>query len=182
MLNRSYAKIKSGGAAIDYAPAVPVVNGSYCVAPTAADYTAAAGGPFYPLANNPPPSDPPQGYHYEPTGWELRPDSSAPSGVYRVYAAVQDPPPLPRRWTRLSLKTALATAQMLDAARQYLASVEVATDYTAWEALTDADYIEEGFGGAEKWNAILDGAAVALGKTRAEIDAFLAAVPTEGGV
>jgi hypothetical protein len=34
--------------------------------------------------------------------------------------------------------------------------------------------------GAEAWNALLDGAAKALGKTRAEIDAFLDAIPTEG--
>jgi hypothetical protein len=71
---------------------------------------------------------------------------------------------------------------MLDAARQFLSATEIATGYTAWEALTDCDYIEEGFGGAEKWNALLDGAAVALGKTREEIDAFLDAIPTEGGM
>ena len=90
-----------------------------------------------------------------------------------------DPPPPPRRWSRLSIKTALAQAEMLAAARAYLSAVEVAAGYTAWEALTDCDYIEEGFGGAEKWNALLDGAASALGKTRAEIDAFLAQIPTE---
>ena len=52
----------------------------------------------------------------------------------------------------------------------------------AWEALSDCDYVEEGFGGSEAWNALLNGAAVALGKTREEIDAFLDAIPTEGGV
>ena len=69
---------------------------------------------------------------------------------------------------------------MLDAARQFLSATEIATGYTAWEALTDCDYIEEGYPDAEKWNALLDGAAVALGKTREEIDAFLDAIPTEG--
>lgn len=54
-----------------------------------------------------------------------------------------------------------------------------AQGYTAREALTDCDYIEEGFGGAEAWSALLDGAADALGKTRSEIDAFLGAIPTE---
>jgi hypothetical protein len=68
---------------------------------------------------------------------------------------------------------------MLDAARQFLSASEVATGYTAWEALTDCDYIEEGYPDATHWAATLDGAAQALGKTRAEIDAFLAAIPTE---
>jgi hypothetical protein len=59
--------------------------------------------------------------------------------------------------------------------------VEIATGYTAWEALTDCDYIEEGYPDATRWAALLDGAAQALGKTRAEIDAFLDAIPAEGG-
>ena len=106
--------------------------------------------------------------------WQVR------NGAIRInWGLVPNPPPPPRRWTRLSIKTALAQAQMLDAARAYLVTKEIATGYTAWEALTDCDYIEEGFGGTEAWNALLDGAAVALGKTRAEIDAFLANIPTE---
>ena len=123
------------------------------------------------------PSDPaPEGEHYERTGEIIRDGD----GYKWVYILVDNPPPPPRRWTRLSIKTALAQAGMLDAARQFLSSTEIATGYTAWEALTDCDYIEEGFGGAEAWNALLDGAAVALGKTREEIDAFLDAIPTEG--
>ena len=121
------------------------------------------------------PVDPPEGKHYERNGEIIR-----DGDCYKwVYILVDNPPPPPRRWTRLSIKTALATAGMLDAARAFLSSTEIATGYTAWEALTDCDYIEEGFGGAEKWNALLDGAAVALGKTREEIDAFLANIPTE---
>ena len=102
------------------------------------------------------------------------------SGYKWVYTLVDNPPAPPRRWSRLSIKTALAQAEMLDAARSYLTANEIATGYTAWEALTDCDYIEEGYGGVEKWNALLDGAAVALSKTREEIDAFLANIPTEG--
>jgi hypothetical protein len=123
------------------------------------------------------PVDPPQGQHYERTD-KIEPNGD--DGYKWVYALVDTPPPPPRRWTRLSIKTALAQAGMLDAARQFLSASEIATGYTAWEALTDCDYIEEGFGGTEKWNALLDGAAQALGKTRAEIDAFLDAIPTEG--
>lgn len=122
------------------------------------------------------PIDPPEGKHYERTD-KIERDGD---GYKWVYTLVANPPPPPRRWTRLSIKTALAQAEMLDAARQFLSSTEIATGYTAWEALTDCDYIEKGFGGAEKWNALLDGAAQALGKTREEIDAFLANIPTEG--
>ena len=68
---------------------------------------------------------------------------------------------------------------MLPAAKAFLSAFEVKPDYTAWEALTDCDYIEEGYGGQEKWNLLLDGAAQALGKTRAEIDAFLAQILQE---
>jgi len=122
------------------------------------------------------PVDPPEGKHYERTD-KIEPNGDGYKWVYRL---VDDPPPPPRRWTRLSIKTALAQAGMLDAARQFLSASEIATGYTAWEALTDCDYIEEGYPTAEAWNALLDGAAVALGKTRAEIDAFLANIPTEG--
>ena len=71
---------------------------------------------------------------------------------------------------------------MLTLALDYLAIVEIAPGYSAEAALTDCDYVEEGFPNAERWNALLDGAATALGKTRAEIDAFLDAIPQEGGV
>lgn len=92
-----------------------------------------------------------------------------------------DPVPAPRRWSRLSIKGALADAHMLPAAKEFLSAFEVKPDYSAWEALTDCDYIEEFYGGDERWNALLNGAAQALGKTRAEIDAFLDAIPQEGG-
>ena len=107
-------------------------------------------------------------------GWEVR------DGAWvRMYTYEDAPPAPPRRWTRLSLKTALAQAGMLAAARALLSATEIADGYTAWEALTDCDYIEEGYPEPARWSAMLDGLADALGKSRAEIDAFLDAVPTE---
>ena len=132
---------------------------------------------YLPLSPDWPVDPAPEGKHYERTD-KIEPNGA--DGYKWVYILVDNPPPPPRRWTRLSIKTALAKAEMLDAARAFLSATEIATGYTAWEALTDCDYIEEGFGGAEKWNALLDGAAVALSKTREEIDAFLDAIPTEG--
>lgn len=87
--------------------------------------------------------------------------------------------PAPRRWSRLTIKGALADAHLLPAARTFLAAYEIKPDYSALEALSDCNYIEEFYGGAEKWGALLDGAAQALGKTRAEVDAFLDSLPEE---
>ena len=134
---------------------------------------------YKPLSPDWPVDPAPEGKHYERTD---KIEADGTDGYRWTYRLVDDPPPPPRRWTRLSIKTALAQAGMLDAAKTFLSASEIATGYTAWEALTDCDYIEEGFGGAEKWNALLNGAAVAIGKTREEIDAFLANIPTEGGV
>lgn len=129
----------------------------------------------YPRNDDAPAPTPPEGKVAVPDSWEVR------DGEWvRTYRYEDAPPPPPRRWSRLSIKTALAQAEMLAAARAYLSAVEIATGYTAWEALTDCDYIEEGYPTAVQWDAILDGAAQALGKTRAEIDAFLATIPTEG--
>ena len=121
------------------------------------------------------PSDPPrEGYHYAPDGWEER-----DGAIRRVWREEANPPPPPRRWTRLDILTALGESDMFDAAFAYLNSIEVKPHITAWLGLNTANYIEEGYPDAEAWNALLDGAAVALGKTREEIDAFLANIPTE---
>ena len=89
------------------------------------------------------------------------------------------PEPINRRWTRLKIKTALAMAGMIVKAEEYLSGVDIAPNYNAWQALGDCDYVEENWPQKETWNAVLDGAAEAFGKTRAEIDAFLDSIPTE---
>lgn len=117
----------------------------------------------------------PDGYRYVSDGWK-----AGQKVIVRKWRLVSSTKPQARRrWSRLSIKGALADAHMLPAAKAFLSAFEVKPDYTAWEALTDCDYIEEGYGGPEKWNAVLDGAAQALGKTRPEIDAFLDSLPTE---
>ena len=153
--------------------ALPVaVDGQLVLHPSPAQ---AAQFDAYPRNDDAPAPTPPEGKIVVEDGWEVQ------DGEWvRTYRYEDAPPPPPRRWSRLSIKTALAQAEMLAAARAYLSAVEIATGYTAWEALTDCDYIEEGFPTAERWSALLDGAAAALGKTRAEIDAFLAQIPTEG--
>ena len=169
-MNRNFAKPREDMTP-EFAPDTLVINGRKVYNPKAVHYRIAGYLPLSPAA----PVNPPEGKHFERTD-KIERDGD---GYRWVYTLVDNPPPPPRRWTRLSIKTALAQAEMLDAMRQFLSATEIATGYTAWEALTDCDYIEEGYGGAEAWNALLDGAATALGKTREEIDAFLDAIPTE---
>ena len=171
-MNRNFAKPREDMTP-EFAPDVLEINGRKVYNPKAVHCKIAG---YLPLSPDYP-VDPPEGKHYERTD-KIEPNGA--DGYKWVYTLVDNPPPPPRRWTRLSIKTALATAGMLDAARAFLASVTIAGSYTAWEALTDCDYIEEFYPDAEKWSALLDGAAVALGKTREEIDAFLDAIPTEG--
>ena len=173
-INRNYASgIGADGLPV-YAPAYIMVNGRLKLHPTAEDY-AAHTPPCWPVLANSAPSDAPAGYHYEFRSYEF-----ADGAFRRVYALVADPPPPPRRWSRLSIETALAQANMLDAADAYLAQVPIVGTLTAARAFSRCDYIEEGYPTAERWNAILDGAASALGKSRAEIDAFLATIPQAG--
>ena len=180
-LNRNFASAIGADGLPVYAPAYIMVGGRLKLHPTAEDY-AEHNPSCWPVEDTPPTDPAPEGYHYEPSGWEDENIRDVMHIIRRVYTLVADPPPPPRRWSRLAIKTALAQAEMLAAARQYLSAAEIATGYTAWEALTDCDYIEEGYPDATKWNALLDGAAQALGRTRAEIDAFLDAIPTEGAL
>lgn len=170
-LNRNFAKPDAEMKPV-FAPGAFNFEGHDYIHPTAEDYARIG----YKSLRDKMPVDPPEGKHYERTD---KIEADGASGYRWQYALVDNPPAPPRRWTRLSIKTALAQAEMLDEAKAFLANKEIAKGYTAWEALTDCDYIEEGYGGTEAWNTLLDGAAQALGKTREEIDAFLDAIPTE---
>ena len=131
--------------------------------------------PYLPEVDEPPQTD--SAHYAVPTGW-----AEQGGEIVRQYEVRAYPPPPPRRWSRLAIETALAQAGMLDAADAYLAQVTVVGTLTAARACSRCDYIEEGYPDATRWAAILDGAAAALGKARAEIDAFLDAIPQEGGV
>jgi len=151
------------------APRAVRIGGAVVCNPTDAQYEQAG---YKRVVDMPPQTD---ADHYAvATGW-----AEQGGEIVRQYEVRAYPPPPPRRWSRLSIKTALAQAGMLSQTLAYLAQVDIAAGYSAAEALQDCDYIEEGYPDAEKWDAILDGAAQALGKTREEIDAFLDAIPQE---
>lgn len=171
-MNRNFAKPREDMTP-EFAPDVLEINGRKVYNPKAVHCKIAGYLPLSPAY----PDDPaPEGKHYERTD-KIERDGD---GYRWVYTLVDNPPPPPRRWTRLDILTALGESDMFDAAFAYLNSIEVKPHITAWLGLNTANYIEEGYPDAEKWNALLDGAATALGKTREEIDAFLDAIPTEG--
>ena len=174
-MNRNFGRLTEGEPT--YAPSSLVIDGHTILNPTAESYAAAG---YLPVDTSEPSEPAPVGYHYEPRGWEIFDDSSPVARhIRRVWELVANPPPPPRRWTKLAIETALAQADMLDAMDAFLAQQTIVGKLTAARAFSRCDYIEEGYPNAEAWNALLDGAAQALGKTREEIDAFLAAIPTE---
>ena len=176
-MNRNFGRLTEGE--LTYAPSSLVIDGRTILNPTAESYAAAG---YLPVDASEPSEPAPEGFHYEPRGWEIFDDDSSPVArhIRRVWELVANPPPPPRRWTKLAIETALAQADMLDAMDAFLAQTTIVGKLTAARAFSRCDYIEEGYPDAEKWNALLDGAAAALGKTREEIDAFLDAIPTEG--
>lgn len=166
-----YGTLDSNGRPV-YAGTTLVVDGVPYANATREMWLAQGKKPFVEATRAPKSSR--EGFHFERDGWTEQAKAIVPK-----LKLVADGAPPPRRWSRLSIKTSLAVAGKLPAAEAFLLSVEVAPDYSAWQALTDCDYVEEGYGGPEKWNAVLDGTAQALGKTREEIDAFLDSIPTE---
>ena len=170
-MNRNFAKPREDMTP-EFAPDVLEINGRKVYNPKAVHCKIAG---YLPLEDSVMPT-PPEGKHWERNGKIY----SHESGYAWDYKLVDNPPPPPRRWTRLDILTALGESDFFDAAFAYLNSIEVKPHITAWLGLNTANYIEEFYPDAKKWNALLDGAANALGKTREEIDAFLDAIPTEG--
>ena len=171
-MNRKFAKPKADMTP-EYLPDALIIDGRTILMPKAV-HAAKAG--YLPLSYAVP-VDPPQGKHYEQQA-TIEPNGA--NGYRWQYALVDDPPAPPRRWTRLDILAAMGESNILEEAQAYLSSIEVKPKLNGWIALLGCNYIEEGFPTAERWNALLDGAARALGKTREEIDQFLAAIPTEG--
>ena len=170
MLNRNYGKLRDD-ARIIYAPSEVKVGNTYYPAPTAEQYAACG---YYPIDSTKPEKD---GAYFVSTEYGDLVDGR----IVRRYdeRPIVAPEPINRRWTRLKIKTALAMAGMIVKAEEYLSGVDIAPNYNAWQALGDCDYVDENWPQKETWNAVLDGAAEAFGKTRAEIDAFIDSIPTE---
>ena len=170
MNNRNFGKLDAENRIV-YAPVEVTIDGKITINPTAEHYAAAG---YLPLDSTKPEKD---GAYFVSTEYGDLVDGR----IVRRYdeRPIVAPDPINRRWTRLKIKTALAMAGMIVKAEEYLSGVDIAPNYNAWQALSDCDYVEENWPQKETWNAVLDGAAEAFGKTRAEIDAFLDSIPTE---
>ena len=170
MNNRNFGKLDAENRIV-YAPVEVTIDGKITINPTAEHYAAAG---YLPIDNTKPEKD---GAYFVSTEYGDLVDGR----IVRRYdeRPIVAPEPINRRWTRLKIKTALAMAGMIVKAEEYLSGVDIAPNYNAWKALSDCDYVEENWPQKETWNAVLDGAAEAFGKTRAEIDAFLDSIQTE---
>lgn len=156
-----------------YKPLKVQVNGAWVLSPSDDDLARAG---IFPIDETKPEK---VGVYFIPRGIEKR------DGVWhRVYdeRPIVAPEPINRHWTKLKLKTALATAGWLTQVKAILGGIEIAPGYSAAEAFDDCDYIEERWPDAERWNELLDAMSAALCKTREEIDAFLDNVPTDNGM
>ena len=96
------------------APRAVRIGGAVMCNPTDAQYEAAG---YKRVVDTPPQTD---AAHYAvPIGW-----AEHGGEIVRQYEVREVPPPPPRRWTRLAIKTALAQAGILSQALAYLAQVE----------------------------------------------------------
>ena len=170
-MNRGYARIREGH--IEFAPSELTIDGRLVSNPPYTEYLAQGWKIFIEDAQ-PPQREPPEGMQWVRDGWR-----ETITMIYPKWRIAKIPEPSPRRWSRLTIKGTLAENHSLPAVEAYLSSLHIKPDYTAWQALTDCDYVEEGYPTKEQWNDMLDGAATALGKTREEIDSFLDSLPTE---
>ena len=111
-MRMDFGKPTSGGAGIQYAPDTLIENGSYIVAPQAADYARLR---WLPVVDKPPQYIP-DGYHYE------RRDPVVEDGVITwQYVLVKDPPPLPRTFRRSYLAQWIRAAGKWPAFAAFLA-------------------------------------------------------------
>ena len=140
MMNRKFGRLEND--ALVYAPDTVTVGGRKVYNPQAVHYRIAG---YLPVIYEMPETPPAEGWHYEPRGWELRPDSSAPSGVYRVYVEVQDPPPPPRTFSKLKCVAALTSAGVWTQVKAYIEQAGLYDLYLAAQDFReDNEYFTQG--------------------------------------
>ena len=128
-MNKNFGKLNDGR--IEYAPSTLCIRGRYIMTPTAEDYIFCK---WSPVVDTPPTTPAPEGYHWAATGWEVVYDT-----IKRVYTAVVNPPPMPRKFSKLKLYAALTTAGLWDGLENWLKTqtVEGVNAYTAFSLAQD---------------------------------------------
>ena len=160
-MNRNYGKLNLGG--IEYGPDTLTINGRKVYNPQAVHYRIAG---YMPVVTAPPSEPAPEGYHYEPLGWEI-----ADGSVRRVYAAVDDPPPPPRVFVTADLVEALMAEGVWEQARAWIVERGMLD-----LVLATAEFDEDN----ENFQAGKAALQTALGWTDAEVEELLAKCVKEG--
>lgn len=115
-----------------YAPADRlIVNGQVVLNPKEVHYRIAG---YLPVVDNPPTEPAPEGYHWDPTSWTKEIDRIA-----RVYTEVIDPPPAPRKYSKLKLYSALVAFARWETFEGWLRAqtIEGVNGYTAFSLAQD---------------------------------------------
>lgn len=161
MENRKFGELIDGR--IKYAP-IPLRYGNRCIlAPKDADYRALG----YKDVVTTPPSDPaPEGYHWAATGWQ-----EEDGKIVAVYALAPNPPPPPRKFSKLKLYAALTQAGLWDALDAWLKTLTIG-GVNASTAFALAQDLSEDYPG---WDDYIAAAKTALGVTDEQVAAILEA-------
>lgn len=140
------------------APRAVRIGGAVVCNPTDAQYEQAG----YKRVVDERPSQPaPNGYHYEAQGW-----AELGGVIQRVYAAIQDPAPPPRTFSKLRIVAALTTAGVWDAVKQLLIERSLYDLFLAAQDFReDNEFFEQGRTALQ----------TALGWTDEQVEAVLAA-------
>jgi len=165
-----YARIISETRIDTNAPRSAVIDGSTVCGQLPEDYLNSIG--WYRLDELPGPN-PRDGYHLEP---RYAYDDEAPTKIEQSWVEVEDPPPPPRVFSKLRLKSAIATAGLLPAFKDLLAGMEVAPGYSAQEAFDDAVNLSEAH---PRFVEAVDIAKQVLAVTDEQVESILAASVAE---
>ena len=126
-INKKWASGLGADGTPVYAPAGAIeVNGRLVIDPLDVHYRIAG---YMPVVDVAPTEPAPVGYHWSPVKWEVQ-----VLQIVRIYLAVKDPPPKPRKFSKLKLYAALAAAGLWDAFENWLKGQTIAgvNGYTAF--------------------------------------------------
>ena len=129
--NYKWASDVIGGKPV-YAPANKIViNGQIILNPHDVHYRIAG---YLPVVDNPPTTPAPEGYHWEPASW-----AKELLQIARVYQLVVNPPPAPRKFSKLKLYAALVEAGHWEHLEYWLKEQTIAgvNGYTAFSLAQD---------------------------------------------
>jgi hypothetical protein len=133
-INRNFGKLTGGE--LTYAPRSLIIDGREIWNPRAETYEQAG---YLPVDTSAPSEPAPEGYHYEPRGWEIFDDDRSPVArhIRRVWELVANSPPPPRRWSSLAIK------RVLEARGSWAEVKAMLEEMNAYDDFLMADYIAE---------------------------------------